>query len=345
MAGYWLKLYTEILEDPKYYRLSDKAKLAMYELMLVAKKQNMDGELPCLDDIAFYTRRDKAWWEEVLTELNGIQYIITASSGYQIRKFAERQAPIPGPDRAKLSREISNRDKYKSNKYDPVVVDIPEESGVYLITFDGHKTAYVGASKNMYRRIKTHMTEMRNSYHPLFECFQDVGIEGVRASVLEIAANIEDLPKLEQKYIQKYKKEYELVNTVDYKPNRHWKNQCENNESAYESYGDIEAETDVEIEKEIDVDADSDSGLISTFTELYPGLKPRNYTDWNAGLGELEKNHVTPEIMRRAASELAQKGMKVISPGSLLRPCLMVMQREKKRMPDSSGQFKEYINH
>jgi hypothetical protein len=56
-------------------------------------------------------------------------------------------------------------------------------------------------------------------------------------------------------------------------------------------------------------------------------------------------NNVTPSVLGRAAAELANKGMKVISPGSLLRPCLMVMQRERKRQPDSSGQFKEYINH
>jgi hypothetical protein len=114
-------------------------------------------------------------------------------------------------------------------------------------------------------------------------------------------------------------------------------------EGVRNSDADVDIDKDVEVDKE--VDADSGGGLVSTFLELYPGLKPRISSDWQDGYEELNKNHITPEIMRRAASELAQKGMKVISPGSLLRPCLMVMQREKKRMPDSSGQFKEYINH
>ena len=111
------------------------------------------------------------------------------------------------------------------------------------------------------------------------------------------------------------------------------------------SDADIDIDKEVDVDKEVDADADHGGGLQSLFSQLYPGLKPRNPSDWDAGFRELITNNVTPSVLGRAAAELANKGMKVISPGSLLRPCLMVMQREKKRMPDSSGQFKEYINH
>ena len=231
MAGYWLKLYTEILDDPKYYRLSDDAKLGMYELMLVAKKVGQDGHLPSIDDIVFYTRRSSSWWIPVIDELKSIEFITVSESGDKIRKFEERQRALT--------------DAEKQQRY----------------------------------REELHKKE--------FSRYQDV---------------TDMSPKV--------------------------------TESKSKS-----------TEKEIDVDADSGGGLVSTFLELYPGLKPRISSDWQDGYEELNKNHITPEIMRRAASELAQKGMKVISPGSLLRPCLMVMQREKKRQPDSAGQFSEYINH
>lgn len=114
-------------------------------------------------------------------------------------------------------------------------------------------------------------------------------------------------------------------------------------ESVTNRYADVDIDKEVEVDKE--VDADSGGGLQTLFSQLYPGLKPRNPSDWDAGFRELITNNVTPSVLGRAAAELANKGMKVTSPGSLLRPCLMVMQREKRRMPDSSGQFKEYINH
>jgi len=70
--GYWLKLYTDILEDRKYFALSEKAKLGMFEALLVCKRLEigeLTGCLPSVDDIAFHTRKTVAEWEEILPEL------------------------------------------------------------------------------------------------------------------------------------------------------------------------------------------------------------------------------------------------------------------------------------
>lgn len=113
MAGYWLKLYTEILDDPKYYRISDNAKIGMYELMLVAKKVGNDGDLPTLDDICFYTRRDEAWWIQVIDELKRINFVtIDEDGGDIIRKFGERQAAIPSDERQKKFRESLHKKEF-----------------------------------------------------------------------------------------------------------------------------------------------------------------------------------------------------------------------------------------
>jgi hypothetical protein len=108
MSGYWLKLYTEILDDPKYFRLSDNAKLGMIELMVVAKRVNMDGRLPTPEDVSFYTRRNKEWWDAVYVELIDIEFIEHDDDGDIIRKFSERQAPVPATERSRQHRIVKH---------------------------------------------------------------------------------------------------------------------------------------------------------------------------------------------------------------------------------------------
>jgi len=112
MAGYWLKLYTEILEDPKYHRLSDNAKLGMIELMLVAKKTGVCGEIPNIEDVAFYTRRSVEWWQPVFEELSKIEYLVTNGSETIIRKFAERQSAVDDSIRMKKYRELKHKNEF-----------------------------------------------------------------------------------------------------------------------------------------------------------------------------------------------------------------------------------------
>ena len=116
MAGYWLKLYTEILDDPKYFRLSDNAKLGMIELMIVAKRVDLDGEIPSIEDVAFYTRRSIDWWIPVFEELSKIQYLVTNGGETIIRKFAERQAAVSDSERQKQYRAVTHK-KQNCNEY------------------------------------------------------------------------------------------------------------------------------------------------------------------------------------------------------------------------------------
>ena len=116
MAGYWLKLYTEILEDPKYNRMSDNTKIGMYELLLVAKRFGDDGSLPPIEDVAFYTRRTVEWWQVVYDELRSIEFLVSNGHDVIIRKFSERQAPTDAKTRAKMSREIAHRNEFKAKE-------------------------------------------------------------------------------------------------------------------------------------------------------------------------------------------------------------------------------------
>ena len=115
MAGYWLKLYTEILDDPKYYRISDNAKLGMIELMVVAKKVDLDGGIPSIEDVAFYTRRTVEWWSPVFEELQKIEYLVVNNGETTIRTFAERQAPVSDAERMKQARAKKHKGEFDNN--------------------------------------------------------------------------------------------------------------------------------------------------------------------------------------------------------------------------------------
>jgi len=111
------------------------------------------------------------------------------------------------------------------------------------------------------------------------------------------------------------------------------------------SDADIDIDKEVDVDKELDADV-SGGGLQSTFTELYPALRPRNEVEqatWTAAYLRMNANGVTPAIMRRASRELADKRMKVASPASLEKPCLMVMQKDPPRKPDSAGAFRDAV--
>ena len=115
--------------------------------------------------------------------------------------------------------------------------------------------------------------------------------------------------------------------------------------SVRNSDADIDIDKEVDVDKELDADV-SGGGLQSTFTELYPALRPRNEVEqatWTAAYLRMNANGVTPAIMRRASRELADKRMKVASPASLEKPCLMVMQKDPPRKPDSAGAFRDAV--
>ena len=50
-SRYWIKLYHEILDDPKMGRLTDRQYRRVIELFLMAGDCEMDGGLPALVDI------------------------------------------------------------------------------------------------------------------------------------------------------------------------------------------------------------------------------------------------------------------------------------------------------
>jgi hypothetical protein len=104
-SGYWLKLYTDILYDPKMLRLSNVLWRRAIECFLMAKEQNEGGRLPSLEDMAVILRPMTAEaLESDLIELQRVGIVVDAGQGWRVVKFEKRQAPMPDAERKRLSR-------------------------------------------------------------------------------------------------------------------------------------------------------------------------------------------------------------------------------------------------
>ena len=71
-AMYWLKLYHEVLDDPKICLLSDRLYRRVIELFLLAGHTNEDGYLPEMKHIAFRLRVSEEHLETDLVELEKV---------------------------------------------------------------------------------------------------------------------------------------------------------------------------------------------------------------------------------------------------------------------------------
>jgi hypothetical protein len=112
---YWIKLYHEILDDPKMGRLPDRTWRRVIELFLLAGDYDEEGRLPAITDIAWRLRIDEV---ELLDDMELLKQvgIVHQDNGYWIvTKFAERQAPVDAAERARRFRDRERKRRYYSD--------------------------------------------------------------------------------------------------------------------------------------------------------------------------------------------------------------------------------------
>ena len=105
----WIKMYTEILSDPKMGRMSDKLFRRTVELFLLAGKEDAEGFLPPIDDIAWTLHTSSKEIQSVIDELISLNIISIESDRYLITRFSERQ-------NSDMSRSEINRRYYENSK-------------------------------------------------------------------------------------------------------------------------------------------------------------------------------------------------------------------------------------
>jgi len=105
-SKYWIKLYHEILEDPKMGTLPDHLWRRAIELFLLAGEYDNDGLLPSTEQIAWKLRRDVVTIRDELDQLCVTGIVTKNQDGtWLITNFAKRQGPVPDAERKKQERK------------------------------------------------------------------------------------------------------------------------------------------------------------------------------------------------------------------------------------------------
>lgn len=98
--GYnWIKIRTSLIDDPKYMRLSDVAKVTFFEAYLLAGKSDAGGLILAGDDpamihdLAWILRRSDADLQNILDELQRAGLVNLDDDQVTVCKFANEQGP------------------------------------------------------------------------------------------------------------------------------------------------------------------------------------------------------------------------------------------------------------
>lgn len=127
MAGdYWIKFYTEVIDDPKMATMPDRFWRRFFELCLAAGKINKDGELPDLKQLSWLLRMQPEELQKDIDELISLDLLIQTNDGYLVKNFQKRQAKLTGNERVRMYRERRHHDQYSdesSNNEDETLSD------------------------------------------------------------------------------------------------------------------------------------------------------------------------------------------------------------------------------
>jgi DNA repair exonuclease SbcCD nuclease subunit len=116
-SKYWIKLYHEILDDHKMGRMPDRLWRRTIELFLIAGEHDLEGELPCLEDIAWRLRLDEEELRDDLAYLQNLGIITIEDGIYIVEKFAERQSAMSGTERVRRYRDSKKKQEYNDTHY------------------------------------------------------------------------------------------------------------------------------------------------------------------------------------------------------------------------------------
>ena len=134
-ANYWLKLYYEMLDDPKVARLPDSSYRRFIECLLLAGETDSGGLLPAIEDMSWRLRLSETALSQDMSRLAmaGIVELREHDQGERwfVTKFADRQAAVSGAERVKRHRERNKKREYNghdngpvTNRYTDIDIDI-----------------------------------------------------------------------------------------------------------------------------------------------------------------------------------------------------------------------------
>jgi DNA-binding transcriptional regulator YhcF (GntR family) len=114
---HWIKLYDEILDDPKMGRLSDGAyRLCINVFLLANRSDERDGRLPDFEDMAWALRISQDDLQKYWQELERAEIVCMVDGMPMVTKFAERQTtPVPVAERVRAHRGRKKQEETENN--------------------------------------------------------------------------------------------------------------------------------------------------------------------------------------------------------------------------------------
>ncbi len=172
-SKYWIKLYHEILDDPKMGRMPDKLWRRTIELFLLAGDINQDGLLPSIQDMAWRLRISVDKLSKELKQLITFNIIQKNSEKYIVTKFAERQAPLSDTERQRLHRDNERKAKYYGH---PVVTkrDSNESRNNHDSLVDIDKETEKDTEIDVDKELDIEIDIETNKFNSLFEQCQRI---------------------------------------------------------------------------------------------------------------------------------------------------------------------------
>ena len=130
MADYWIKLYHEIIEDPKIATLPDRLWRRIVELFLLAGRLCPDksGVLPETRQLAWLLRMSTDDLDLDMRQIESVGIIQSVPGGWLIVNFKKRQSAVAPAERMRQSRQRAQKHQYYGDATEPVTL-ISQSSG------------------------------------------------------------------------------------------------------------------------------------------------------------------------------------------------------------------------
>ena len=115
MSDYWIKLYHEIIDDPKMAVLPDRLWRRFIELCLLAGRLNGEeksGILPDTRQLAWVLRVETDDLQLDMDQLSATGMIENITGGWLIKNFSKRQRALTSTERSKMRRERQRKRQY-----------------------------------------------------------------------------------------------------------------------------------------------------------------------------------------------------------------------------------------
>jgi len=119
-STYWIKLYLEMLDDPKMGRMNDRLYRRTVETLLFAGEMGDGGFLPTLEDMSWRLRTTPEQLETDLIELSlvGILSFNDVRGRWFVNNFAERQKPSSAAERMRRYRKRNKQNSETETETD-----------------------------------------------------------------------------------------------------------------------------------------------------------------------------------------------------------------------------------